>query len=44
MADSLISPAATPAQVALAPAHPHLKSLVDAAKACGPLRVAIAYP
>lgn len=39
MADSLVSP------VAAAPsAHPHLKSLVDAAQACGPLRVAIAYP
>lgn len=24
--------------------HPHLKSLVDAARTCGPLRVAIAYP
>jgi phosphate acetyltransferase len=24
--------------------HPHLKSLVEAAKACGPMRVAIAYP
>lgn len=46
MADSLVSPVAAtaPAQAALAPAHPHLKSLVDAAKACGPLRVAIAYP
>ena len=46
MADSLVSPVAAlaPAQDAQAPAHPHLKSLVDAAKACGPLRVAIAYP
>jgi phosphate acetyltransferase len=46
MADSLVSPVAAtaPAQAAQAPAHPHLKSLVDAAKACGPLRVAIAYP
>jgi phosphate acetyltransferase len=25
-------------------AHPHLKALVDAAQACGPIRVAIAYP
>jgi phosphate acetyltransferase len=33
-----------PAQVAHALAHPHLKSLVDAAKALGPLRVAITYP
>ena len=39
MADSLVSPVA-----ASAPAHPHLKALVDAARACGPLRVAIAYP
>lgn len=39
MADSLVSPVA-----ASASAHPHLKSLVDAAKACGPIRVAIAYP
>ena len=46
MADSLVSPVAAlaPAQDAHTPAHPHLKSLVDAAKACGPLRVAIAYP
>ena len=46
MADSLVSPAAAsaPAQPARASAHPHLKSLVDAAKTCGPLRVAIAYP
>jgi phosphate acetyltransferase len=46
MADSLASPlaASAPAQVAHAPAHPHLQSLVDAAKAWGPLRVAIAYP
>ena len=34
----------TPAQDAKAPAHPHLKSLVEIAKAYGPLRVAIAYP
>ena len=39
MADSLVSPVA-----ASASAHPHLKSLVDAARALGPLRVAIAYP
>ncbi|MBS0477542.1 MAG: bifunctional enoyl-CoA hydratase/phosphate acetyltransferase [Proteobacteria bacterium] len=32
------------AQAALAPAHPHLKSLVDAARVMGPMRVAIAYP
>jgi phosphate acetyltransferase len=46
MADPVISPVSdtAPAQGAHAPAHPHLKSLVDAAKACGPLRVAIAYP
>ncbi len=48
MASSQVSPAGASAsasvQVANAPAHPHLKSLVDAAKACGPLRVAIAYP
>ena len=46
MADSLVSPLAVlaPAQAAHVSAHPHLKSLVDAAKACGPLRVAIAYP
>ena len=25
-------------------AHPRLQALVDAARACGPLRVAIAYP
>jgi phosphate acetyltransferase len=31
-------------QVAHASAHPHLQKLVVAAKACGPLRVAIAYP
>ncbi len=30
--------------IADAPAHPHLKALVNAAKACGPIRVAIAYP
>lgn len=46
MADPVVSPvlSATPAQADLAPAHPHLKSLVDAARACGPIRVAIAYP
>jgi len=46
MADPVISPVSdtAPAQDVHAPAHPHLKSLVDAAKACGPLRVAIAYP
>ena len=46
MADPVVSSvlSATPAQADLAPAHPHLKSLVDAAKACGPIRVAIAYP
>jgi phosphate acetyltransferase len=46
MADPLASPlaASAPAQAAHAPAHPHLKLLVDAAKGCGPLRVAIAYP
>lgn len=31
-------------QAVSASAHPHLKALVDAAKACGPMRVAIAYP
>ncbi|NDP62282.1 bifunctional enoyl-CoA hydratase/phosphate acetyltransferase [Polaromonas sp.] len=35
---------ATSAHSASESAHPHLKSLVDAAKACGPMRVAIAYP
>ncbi len=50
MADSTVSPAvaSAPKQAAhlsaQAYAHPHLKSLVDAAKVCGPLRVAIAYP
>lgn len=46
MADSLVSPvtASAPTQAAAAPAHPHLKALVEAAKTCGPLRVAIAYP
>lgn len=46
MADSLVSPvaASAPTQATQVSAHPHLKSLVDAAKACGPLRVAIAYP
>lgn len=46
MADPVISPVSdtAPALDAHAPVHPHLKSLVDAAKACGPLRVAIAYP
>ena len=46
MADPVVSSvlSATPAQADLAPAHPHLKSLVDAARACGPIRVAIAYP
>jgi phosphate acetyltransferase len=46
MADPVVSSvlSAAPAQADLAPAHPHLKSLVDAARACGPIRVAIAYP
>lgn len=50
MADSPVSPvaASAPTQTAhpsaSAYAHPHLKALVDAARACGPLRVAIAYP
>ena len=50
MADSLVSPvaASAPTQTthvsANAYTHPHLKALVDAARACGPLRVAIAYP
>lgn len=46
MADPVISsaPDIGPAQAAPAPTHPHLKSLVDAARACGPLRVAIAFP
>ena len=50
MASSQVSPAGASASAAAvaqdiqAPAHPHLKSLVDAAKARGPLRVAIAYP
>jgi phosphate acetyltransferase len=50
MADSPVTPvttsAPTPAEGASATpyAHPHLKALVDAAKAHGPLRVAIAYP
>ena len=46
MADFLVSPVAAlaPAQDARTPAHPHWKSVVDAAKVCGPLRVAIAYP
>lgn len=46
MASTVISQVSdtVPAQVAQAPAHPHLKLLVDAAKACGPLRVAIAFP
>ena len=35
---------ATSAQAASESAHPHLKSLVDAAKVFGPMRVAIAYP
>lgn len=35
---------ATSAHSASESAHPHLKSLVDTAKACGPMRVAIAYP
>lgn len=34
----------TTVQASSRSAHPHLKSLVDAAKACGPMRVAIAYP
>ncbi len=37
-------PETAPAQAAHAPAHPHLKSLVDAARVLGPMRVAIAYP
>lgn len=46
MADPVISQVldTVPPQAAHTPAHPHLKALVDAAKACGPLRVAIAYP
>lgn len=46
MATPVMSPVSlnAPTQVANASAHPHLKSLVDAAKALGPLRVAIAYP
>lgn len=46
MADPVISPVAdtAPMQVAPAPAHPHLKALVQAAQARGALRVAIAYP
>jgi phosphate acetyltransferase len=39
MADPVVS-----AVLNTTPTHPHLKSLVDAAKACGPIRVAIAYP
>jgi phosphate acetyltransferase len=35
---------AAQAQAAQTPAYPHLNALVDAAKARGPLRVAIAYP
>lgn len=46
MAELVILPAPDfgQAQAARTPAHPHLKSLVDAAKASGPLRVAIAFP
>jgi phosphate acetyltransferase len=50
MADSPVSPvaASAPTQTthrsANAYTHPHLKALVAAAQACGPLRVAIAYP
>lgn len=46
MATPVMSPVSqnAPTQVAHASAHPHLKSLVDAANALGPLRVAIAYP
>ena len=39
MADPVASPVLN-----ATPAHPHLKSLVDAARVCGPIRVAIAYP
>ena len=46
MATPVMSPASEnePGKAAHALAHPHLESLVDAAKALGPLRVAIAYP
>jgi phosphate acetyltransferase len=44
MALKEIAPDVDSAPPAIARAHPHLQALVDTACACGPLRVAIAYP
>lgn len=44
MATKEIAPAANSVQAATERAHPHLQALVDAARACGPLQMAIAYP
>lgn len=46
MADSFASLLTTSelAQSVQGSAHPHLQALVESAKTCGPLRVAIAYP
>lgn len=44
MALKEIAPVVDSVLTAAEQAHPHLQALVDAARACGPLRVAIAYP